>query len=57
MRIVLALVALSVIPIFFLYQSIVGAIGVALAMTIIMLKPRSFQIIITVIAGKARSTR
>lgn len=37
MRIVLALVALSVIPIFFLYQTIVGAIGVALGMTIIMI--------------------
>jgi putative OPT family oligopeptide transporter len=37
MRLVLALVALSVIPIFFLYQTIVGAIGVALAMTIIMI--------------------
>jgi putative OPT family oligopeptide transporter len=37
MRLVLTLVALSVIPIFILYQLIVGAVGVALAMTLIMI--------------------
>ena len=36
MRLVLMLVALFVIPIFVLYQMIVGVVGVALAMTLIM---------------------
>ncbi|HMB73961.1 MAG TPA: oligopeptide transporter, OPT family, partial [Gammaproteobacteria bacterium] len=37
MRLVYTLVGLTVIPIFFLYQQIVGVTGVALAMTIIMI--------------------
>ena len=37
MRLVLSLVGLFIIPIFILYQEIVGAVGVALAMTLIMI--------------------
>ncbi|MGD2168147.1 MAG: oligopeptide transporter, OPT family, partial [Gammaproteobacteria bacterium] len=37
MHIVLILLAVSIIPIFLLYQTIVGALGVALAMTLIMI--------------------
>lgn len=37
MKFVLTLVALSVIPLFFLYQQIVGVIGVAFALTLIMI--------------------
>ncbi len=37
MRLVLAAVVLFVIPIFFVYEAIVGMIGVALAMTVVMI--------------------